>query len=60
MSNASPPLNVHLIRLNVRYQATQPSHTGRLMPFTYSLQSAIDRGLRRTGLGHNRPFDIDP
>jgi hypothetical protein len=29
------------------------------MPFTCSLQSAIDRGLRRTGLGQDQPFDIN-
>ncbi|MFK4449044.1 hypothetical protein ABH943_009089, partial [Caballeronia udeis] len=32
---------------------------GRLMPFPYLLQSAIDRGLRRTGFGHERSFDTD-
>lgn len=30
MSNASPPLEAHLIRRNVRYQATRPSLVGRL------------------------------
>lgn len=28
MSNASPLINAHLIRLNARYRATRPSHAG--------------------------------
>ena len=30
---------------------------GRCMPFAYLLRSAIDRGLRRTGVGQEETFD---
>ena len=31
---------------------------GRFMPFAYMLLSVIDRGLRRTGFGHERTFVV--
>jgi GNAT superfamily N-acetyltransferase len=41
-----------------RFRDTWRSAAGRFIPFAYLWRSLIDRGLRRTGFGPERTFDI--